>query len=287
MVREIHFVTGKGGAGKSLIAAALADKKSQAGQKTLLVELGEQSYFALFFGLKKATYEPQNLKKNFDLALWNGTECLKEYVRYLLKIEALYKLFFENAVSRSLINVAPALPELAILGKITSGPRKHGPPMNYDVIVVDAFATGHFLSLLKAPRGLAEVIRFGPMGEQCRSIDEYLFRKNLCHFHIVTLPEELSVQETLELDAKLKTEFGVKAHMVINKVVKTFLKPEDLPAPPPQTQFSFLHFLKGQLERLESAKSKIRSIKSEPLLVEFSTESQAWPLIKSIKTEWP
>jgi anion-transporting ArsA/GET3 family ATPase len=62
-----------------------------------------------------------------------------------------------------LIQVAPGLLEIAQLGQITSGFRKHGPQFNFDEIVIDAPATGHFLSLLRAPRGLAQVIGSGPM----------------------------------------------------------------------------------------------------------------------------
>jgi anion-transporting ArsA/GET3 family ATPase len=254
--QEIHFVTGKGGVGKSLIAAAMAMSKAALGMKTLLVELGDLSYYSHFYHLPEVKYEPVQLAKNVDLSLWNGTESLKEYAKHLLKVEALYRLFFENQVSRSLVNVAPALPELAILGKITSGSRNQGPPVPYDAIVVDAFATGHFLSLLRGPRGMAEAIRIGPMGEQSRKIDEILFKSQLCHFHIVCLPEELPVQETLDLHQQLHIEFGVAAHVILNKVVKTNLTAEDLRRLSATAESaSFLEFLEIQIERKRSRPS--------------------------------
>lgn len=229
-MQKIIFVTGKGGVGKSTYAAVLAQKYAKSGKKTLLVELGDQSYYQEFFSLPqgKVNYNPSPLESNLDLALWSGEECLKEYALYLLKSPMLYKLFFENKVSKTLIQIAPALQELAILGKITAGPRQHGPPVKHEVIVVDSYATGHFLSLMKAPQGMAETIQFGPMGEQSRSILATLKREDLCEYHIVTLAEELPMVETAELKLKIEVLLGVTCHLVFNKIVLTELSSSEL-----------------------------------------------------------
>ena len=219
--QKIIFVTGKGGVGKSAVAAALALKNSQKGLKTLLVELGYQSFYQDYFNLPSVTYEPQKLRENLDVALWSGPACLKEYARHLLKVESIYRLFFENAVTRSLINVAPALSELAILGKVTSKPRKVGPPMDYDCLVVDAFATGHFLALLKAPQGMAEAIRFGPMGEQSKSIEKVLKDPTQCSYYVVSFAEEMPVAEGLELWQGIHDILSIQPQHVFNKILNT------------------------------------------------------------------
>lgn len=217
--QKIIFVTGKGGVGKSAVAAALALKQAQSGQKTLLVELGYQSFYQDYFNLAQVAYQPQNLKKNLDVALWSGPECLKEYARHLLKVESLYRLFFENSVTKALIQVAPGLSEISVLGKITSHPRQIGPPLNYDCLVVDAFATGHFLALLKAPHGMAEAIRFGPMGEQSRSIEKILKDPNYCQYYVVSFPEELPVVEGIELWQGIYDIVNIKPVHVFNRVL--------------------------------------------------------------------
>jgi len=220
---EIIFVTGKGGVGKSAVAAALAMQKAQSGRKTLLVELGRESFYQNALNLSAVSYHgvtwpgfPQ-LEGRFTLALWSGPECLKEYALYLLKIESLYRLFFENPVTRTLIQVAPALPELSIMGKATSGPRRVGPALNYDTIVIDAFATGHFMALLRAPLGMAEAVRFGPMGEQSRSINKVLSNPELCKYVVVAFPEELPVVEGLELAQDIQQTVGIKPTLVMNR----------------------------------------------------------------------
>ncbi|MGZ3746497.1 MAG: ArsA-related P-loop ATPase [Pseudobdellovibrionaceae bacterium] len=220
MNSEIIFVTGKGGVGKSTVAAALALKKAQAGQRTLLVEIGDQSFYKDYFQLPSVGFEPVKVKENFSLALWTGQNCLREYIIHLIKVETLYRLFFENAVMKAFINVAPALPELAIMGKATSGPRHHGPPLPYECIILDCYATGHFMALMGAAEGMSMAVKFGPMGEQSRNIDKVLRDPNICKYYLVCLPEELPVRESEELYEQLKKHYGIRAKVVLNKFLE-------------------------------------------------------------------
>ncbi len=230
MVKKAHFITGKGGVGKSLISAVLARHLSQTpdhgSEQILLAELNEHSFFQDYLKLKKISYKPSKWVEDVDVSQWSPQDCLKEYALHLLKVETLYKLFFENPVSRSLIQVAPGLQELALLGKVTSSPRSHGPTMKYDQLVIDSFATGHFLSLFRAPAAMAEAIQFGPMGEQSRGIDKWIRDHDFARLHIVTLAEELPITETIELYQTLKKEFGLTAAVYLNKM--TGLEKSDL-----------------------------------------------------------
>lgn len=226
MVKKAHLVTGKGGVGKSLFSVVLAHYFSTQNQKILLSELSEHSFFKDYLNLPRISYRPVRLKDNLDICQWSPDDCLKEYCLYLLKIERLYELFFENPVSKSLIQVAPGLHELALLGKMTSSPRRHGPPMQHDQIVIDSFSTGHFLNLLRAPGALNEAIPFGPMGEQSKGIDACIRNPDFTEVHIVTLPEELPIAECIGLFQQLKKEFNIEAKMYLNKV--SGLTPADL-----------------------------------------------------------
>lgn len=266
--QQIHFVTGKGGVGKSFFAAALAEglAKKTAPQKSafkpiLLAEFNDHSFYREYLG-DKSNY--------FDLAQWTGAECLKEYAIHLLKIESLYNLFFGNPISKALIEVSPGLHELAILGRATSFPRKHGPPLKYNHMVFDAFATGHFLTMLRAPRGLAKIIQFGPMGEQTRSIDEWIRNPEFCHIHLVSLPEELPATETVELYQTIEKEFGITAKVYLNKYLN--LKKEDLKNEPEAVKKHFTNLLEQQeLAEKIFADHKIKFI-SVPLIPEIDTD---------------
>jgi anion-transporting ArsA/GET3 family ATPase len=287
MNQEIHFFTGKGGVGKSIVALTMAYKKAQAGKKVLLVELGDQSFYRDLLDLDEVGYAPITLKPGLDLSLWTGADCLKEYARHLLKLESLYRLFVENPISRSLIDIAPALPEIAIMGKITSGPRKHGPQMNYDCIVVDGYATGHFLALVKAPYSMSQAVKFGPMGEQNRSIDRVLRDPSLCHYHIVTLPEELPIKETEELFEELKSFLEIKSQIIINKILRTDLTAAQLKklAKDNTSIGDFADYVTAVLERQEEALVRIDKIKTENTTLDLITETDPWTMVKELAQE--
>ncbi len=260
--QRIVFITGKGGVGKSAIAAAIAQKYALGGAKTLLVELGEHSYFEHVYR-RPIRYEPTEIKPNFYISLWSGEPCLREYVFHLIRVKKIVDLFFENKIMRTFIRAAPALKELAVLGKITSGIRKWGPPLDFDYIVIDAFSSGHFMALLRAPKGMADLIAAGPMGEQSRLIDEVLRRTNLCEFKIVTLPEELPVSEAIELHSELVAEMGQSAEIICNRVYQSALSEGDVKGFQANTNDratrDFTDFL---LRTLEGQKTNLSELKS-------------------------
>ena len=259
MVKKAHLVTGKGGVGKSLFSAVLAyhlsRKNSPKNQQILLTELNERSFYQDYLHLPDIQYKPVHWKTGLDVAQWAPEDCLKEYALHLLKIESLYKLFIENQVTKSLIQVAPGLHELALLGKLTSSPRQHGPPMNYSEIVVDSFATGHFLTLLRAPSALNSAVPFGPMGEQSKSIDTYIRNPEFTEVHLVCLAEELPVSESIELYNQLKTEFGITAKFYLNKM--SGLKSENLVGLSEEAKTS----LQRLIDNETSARNKLKNSK--------------------------
>lgn len=254
MAQQIHFVTGKGGVGKSTCALGLALALRRQGHRTLLVELSERSYFKELLELPEVTYRPRAIAEGVELARWSGAECLREYAGHLIKVEALAQMFFAHEVSRSLIEIAPALKDLAILGKATSAHRRHGPPLPFDVMVLDSPATGHFLSMMRSPQGMSEAVRFGPMGEQTRSIAESLKDPRLCKYHVVTIPEEMAMAETEELVQGLRPIVGGAVSVILNRFQRI---PENLPEGSVHPFFACLH---DQKSRQEAALLRLKDI---------------------------
>ncbi len=218
--QALLYVTGKGGVGKSAAAALLALKLAERGKKVLLVELGDESYYGDLWGINAVGQKPVKTDFGFYLSQWTGESCLREYVLHYIKIESVYRLFFENRVMSSFLGVAPAVNELSIVGKLTSKLRGVGPEMEFDHIVVDAFATGHSLALLQAPYGMAHAVSMGPMGNESRQMQKVLEDPKLIRFFVVSLLEELPVAESLELSSKIQSLVGQKPDLIINKRIE-------------------------------------------------------------------
>ncbi len=217
--QKIAFVTGKGGTGKSMVALSMAYHQAVLGKKTLLVELAESSFFQFLTDKIQLDFAPQEVKSNLYVSRWDGATCLRDYFLHLVRSETLLKIIFDNPFMKTLVDVGPSLSELAIVGKITSGAREIGPQMDFDLIVIDAYATGHMLALIRAPFGIAEAVKIGPMATQCRDIIKTLRDKEVTSYYIVTIPEELAITESIELWNALNLEIGVIPKFICNKLV--------------------------------------------------------------------
>lgn len=214
-MHKVYFVSGKGGVGKSTIAAFLARKEALSGKKTLLVEMGPWSYYQKWWG-GEAKYTPQKTPFGFEWSMWRGEDCLKEYVGHLVKVPLLGRAFLDNSWMRALVKIAPGLREISFLGKVTSQIREHGPTMNYDSIIVDAVSSGHFLSLLQAPVGLMAMSKMGPINVQCAQIIQAL-NSHSVETYLTTTLESFAVQETMELHGALSKKLKSKITVVANK----------------------------------------------------------------------
>jgi anion-transporting ArsA/GET3 family ATPase len=218
-----------------------------------LVELGERSYFRHVFHAEIGL-NPVHINTHLEVARWEGETCLREYLHHLIKIEQVVKLFFGNKVMRALIQAAPALRELALLGKMTSGPRRVGPAFPYDELVVDAYSTGHFRALWRAPVGMAEAIPYGPMGDQSRAILQTLKDPKLTRVYVTVVPEELPVTEGLELARDIQAELEQDPHIIFNRRLECPLRKEQLS---PFAAHEFALYLGQLLDRQQAALSQI------------------------------
>lgn len=214
---KIHLVTGKGGVGKSTLASVFAMDLAGRGKRVLLVELGTISEFSQIFQMPVG-FQPQQIRTNLYVSQWTGRDCLREFLTHYLRLPKIVKFFFDNRVMGAFLKAAPALNELSILGKITSGVRGVGSPMDYDEIVVDAYSTGHCRALLNAPKGMGHVVSGGPMGRESESILKVVLDPAVFSIYVISISEEMPVVEAIETYHDLRKEWGITAKVILNKV---------------------------------------------------------------------
>ena len=232
---RIVFVTGKGGVGKSLVAAATANQLARSGREVLLVEFGSRSFYGALLDLPidaASSGEPVSWRKGIQIARWDAESSLREYLTHYLLFKAATDRILGNTAMKALVAVAPSLPELALLGRLTAPMRHRWYRREVDAVVVDGYSTGQFMALLRAPRGLAAAGGSGPIHAQSKAILDLLRDPAVCDYRLVTLAEEMPVAEACEMAADLRDETGIAPTVLCNRLVDL---PARIPAVPPGT----------------------------------------------------
>ena len=213
----LYFISGKGGVGKTHLATSLSLHLASSGRRTQLVEFSKFAQYPEYFG-QKIGFEPVNISENFHVSSWTGLDCLHEYAAKVLHSKKAADLFFKLPLMTKLSRVAPGLKEIAVLGKITSDYRESGFATDFDDIVFDYPASGHFLSMMKVPKSLGDTVGAGPMKRQCESIQAALLNHRDVHFALVADGGKFSEIELEETGDQLKKFLPKKqVHVIHNK----------------------------------------------------------------------
>jgi len=220
--RRLLLVTGKGGTGKTSVAAALGRLAADAGVKTLVVELGHAPVLPdlLIAQRPRASGNPRRdplpAGPNLFTLHLIPEEALLEYLELQLRVRMLARGIVGNAGFRRFLEAAPGWRELITLGKLwhmVTREDAHGQPL-WPLIVIDAPATGHGLSLLSTPTVILDTVRLGPLRRNTDLVQALLTDASRTLVLTVTLLEELPVNETLELRARVR-ELGLGLGPVI------------------------------------------------------------------------
>ncbi|MDP1819218.1 MAG: ArsA family ATPase [Acidimicrobiales bacterium] len=214
--RKLVFVTGKGGVGKSTIAASLALLAAQQGKRTLVGEIDAKGNLADFFETGPTAFKERELAPNLWGMSMDTEESLKEYLSLQLKIPLLAKVGVLARTFDFVANAAPGVKEILTVGKFLWEVREG----HYDLVVVDAVASGHITGQLAAPQAIQELVQVGMVRDQTDWMIEILGDHDQTGAVIVAAPEEMPVNETLELAARLREETVVElAAVVANRVL--------------------------------------------------------------------
>ena len=199
--KRFVIVSGKGGVGKSTVCAALGLAAAKRGLRTIIAELDTREKIPLLFDKDPGGYRVQPIRENLFSINIQPDPALREYGIMKLRYERVYKMVFENEAMKKLLKVIPGMKELFLLGKAFNMEReltRDGNPV-WDMVIVDAPATGHGVSLLRLPQVVLEVMQSGPMADEVRLMQDLLEDPSRTLINLITLPEEMPVREALEL----------------------------------------------------------------------------------------
>lgn len=204
------IVTGKGGVGKSTVSAALALLAARAGKRVLVCEVNAQERIAPLLGAGPSGATTREVLPGLSTVNVTPHEAMREYGLMVLKFRTIYDAVFENRLVRYFLRVVPSLSELVMLGKILNEVRaeERGRP-RWDLVVVDAPATGHAVQLLRVPSALVDTVPGGPLRHDAEWMDALLVDPARAALAVVTLPEEMPVNEAIELDAQVRSVLGI------------------------------------------------------------------------------
>ena len=226
--RRLIIVMGKGGVGRTTVAAALAAAAARHGKRTLLLQTNAKERLSKFFACGPVGEEVVHVRDNLWAVNTNPRAALREYGMMVLKYKTIYNAVFENKMVRYFLRAVPGLEDYSMLGKAwyhtteTSAGRPR-----FDTVILDGPATGHSVTLLRIPQVILDTVPAGPLTKDAKSANDLLRDPARTATMLVTLAEDMPVNETLELASKIK---GV-LEMPLNRLVVNGLYPDRLTRP--------------------------------------------------------
>jgi anion-transporting ArsA/GET3 family ATPase len=223
--KRLVFVTGKGGVGKTTVAAALGLVAARAGKRTIVCEVAHQERMSGVFRREGVGYSETRLGRGLYAMSIDPQQSMEEYLRTQIKPSPLYSVLFDNRLFQYFAAATPGMRELVTIGKVwelAQFERRNPEAAPYDLVIVDAPSTGHGLGFLRTPRTFRDAARVGPISRQAGKIDAFITDPASTGVVAVALPEEMPVNETVDFERGLQHELA----MELDAVVVNALYPE-------------------------------------------------------------
>jgi anion-transporting ArsA/GET3 family ATPase len=239
--KRLIFVTGKGGVGKSTVATALGLLAARHGLRTVIAELSSQERVQRLFEHHAERFSEVELAPGLFTISIDPEHAMDEYLR--VKLGAVGHALGSSRLFHAFAMATPGMRELLSIGKVwelAQLQRRTRGAAAYDLVIVDAPATGYGVGLLRTPRTFAEIARVGPIAHQGRTIADTIADREFTGVVAVATPEEMPVNETVTLCAALERE-----QLAVDLVVLNALYP--------------MRFGDGEVEQLASALRGSRS----------------------------
>lgn len=210
------FVTGKGGTGKTTVAAALGLLAAARGRKTLVCEVDAKGNLADFYGTGPTGFDEREISPGLWAMSMDTEASLRQYLALQMKLPLVARVGPLAKMFDFLANAAPGVREIVTVGKLCWEVRER----HYDLVIVDAAASGHIVSQLAAPQAINGLVQVGLIRQQTGWMLDILGDPAQTGLAIVTTPAEMPVQETLELRDRVAAETNVDlVTIIVNRVL--------------------------------------------------------------------
>ena len=214
--RRLVFVTGKGGTGKTTVASALALLAASRGKRVLICEIDAKGELAGYFEAPPTAFKEREVQPNLFAMTMDTEASLREYLKLQLRIPIVGRIGPVAKAFDFLATAAPGVREILTVGKLCFEVRDK----DWDMVVVDAPASGHIVGQLAAPQAVNGLVQVGLIRSQTDWMLEMLSDPAVTGLLAVCTPEEMPVTETIELAARIRSETTVQlAGVVVNRVL--------------------------------------------------------------------
>jgi anion-transporting ArsA/GET3 family ATPase len=214
--RRLLFVTGKGGVGKTTVAAALGLLAAEQGKRTLVCEVEPKGDLSVAYDCGPTPFRGRAVTERLTAMSMDTEASLREYLRLIARVPVVGRIGPVASAFDFVATAAPGIREILTVGKLCYEVRER----HYDLVVVDASATGQVIGQLAAPIGINELVRVGIVRSQTSWMLEILRDPAVTGAVIATTPEEMPVTEAVDLAGRLSAETPVNlACVVANRVL--------------------------------------------------------------------
>ena len=227
--QRLIFFTGKGGTGKSTIAAAAALFAVQHGKRVLLIDVDAKQTVASLFEHGAVGFDAQRVYPGIAALAMDTEKSLREYLKLNLRVPIVGRIGPLARMFDFVATAAPGVKEILTIGKIMWEVRESiGGRADHDIVIVDAVASGHVIAQLNAPQTIRDLADVGPLRNQTDWMIELINDPAVTSINIVTTPEEMPVVETIELVQRIRAETNVPlGAIVVNRVLPELFTRDD------------------------------------------------------------
>jgi hypothetical protein len=216
--KRLVFVAGKGGVGRTTVAAALGLAAAERGRRTIVCEVARQERMSRAMGREGVGFREVELRPNLFAISVDPQKSLEEFLVDQVGSRRLAGLMFKNRIFEYFAAATPGLRELATIGKVwelAQLERRSREASPYDLVIVDLPATGHGLGALRTPRTFGEAARVGPVRRKADAIDAFIRDGETTGVVAVALAEEMPVSETIEFSEALRRDMGLAIDLTV------------------------------------------------------------------------